>query len=429
MLYLSSAVMRPAAGLAMGAALAVATSSLLAQSAPASPSAFLKWSMSRYAAMPTFQAESSLHVTASGSTSTVSTRTIQMVKPNHFRVVGKNAGATQVSISDGKTFIEYMTGGAFPAKSSSAPGSIADAKSIFLGNPMLTGSLFYQFFGGPDRYESLVNETKIAPAFGSGMTVAGATCKVVKFWAQGTYGSTEVAIGERDGLVHNIVYHCEPLVDQMTKMMRSPEFLAQMKKLNQSADPKALAKLMPTSMKGEETFTNIKCGEPIDASVFAAKVPDGQEVREQGGGPKPPVAFGRPAPAITVKSVDGAASSLTALRGRVVLIDFWATWCPPCRKGLPETQALYDAYGKKGLAVLTISDETKGTVTPYLKSNKLTFPAFLDQGGATNKAYHIEAIPTVAVIDRRGNLSSFFVGLQDKAIILAALKKAGLDVK
>jgi peroxiredoxin len=428
MLRLSCAMMRPAAGLAMGIALAVATPSL-AQSAPTSPSAFLKWSMSIYAAMPTFQAESALQVTASGSTSTVSTRTIHLVNPNHFRVVGKNAAATQVSVSDGKTFLEYMTGGAFPAQSSTAPGSIADVKGIFMGNPMLSGSLSYLFFGGPDRYASLVNEAKIAPAFGSGITVAGTPCKVVKFWAQGTYGSTEVAIGEKDGMVRNIVYHCEPLVDQMAKMMSSPEFLAQMKKANPSLDAAALAKQIPTAMKGEETFTNIKCGEPIDATVFTAKAPEGQDVREQGGAPQPPVALGKPAPEITVKSVDGASTKLASLRGRVVLIDFWATWCPPCRKGLPETQALYNSYGKKGLAVLTISDEPKGTVTPYLKSNKLTFPAFLDQDGATNKAYHIEAIPTVAVIDKSGNLSSFFVGLQDKAVILSALKKAGLDIK
>jgi len=137
-------------------------------------------------------------------------------------------------------------------------------------------------------------------------------------------------------------------------------------------------------------------------------------------------AIGKRAPEISVTGVDGSGTKLSALRGKVVLIDFWATWCPPCRKGLPETQALYKKYGKKGLAVLTITDEPKDTVKPFLKTNELTFPAYLDKSSATNQAYGIQAIPTVAIIDKNGKLSALFVGLQDKSTIIAALKKAGL---
>ncbi len=209
-------------------------------------------------------------------------------------------------------------------------------------------------------------------------------------------------------------------------MMKTPAFQAQIKQLGKGMDAKALAQQFPTSMKGEETFITAVPGRQIDPVVFTAKAPAGQQVQEQGGGRKPPVTLGSPAPEIKVKSLEGASTTLAAFRGRVVLIDFWATWCPPCRKGLPETQELHNTYGKKRLAVITISDEPKATVTPFLKANKLTFPAYLDQSGATNRAYHIEAIPTVAVIDKSGRLSAFFVGLQDKSTIMAALKKAGL---
>ena len=127
--------------------------------------------------------------------------------------------------------------------------------------------------------------------------------------------------------------------------------------------------------------------------------------------------------------MDGVKKKLADFRGKVVLIDFWATWCPPCRKGLPETQKFYTEYGQKGLAVLTVSDETQPTVTAFLKKNNFTFPAYLDPGGATNKAYNIAAIPTVAIIDKNGKLAAYMVGLSPREAILAALKKAGLDAR
>ena len=140
-----------------------------------------------------------------------------------------------------------------------------------------------------------------------------------------------------------------------------------------------------------------------------------------------PVPLGKSAPEITVTGMDGVPKKLNAFRGKVVMLDFWATWCPPCRKGLPETNRFHQEFGSKGLAVLAISDEKKATVAPFLTQNKYAFPTYLDKGDVTNKAYHISGIPTVAIIDKNGNLSSYLVGLSSRETLLAALKKAGLQ--
>ena len=112
----------------------------------------------------------------------------------------------------------------------------------------------------------------------------------------------------------------------------------------------------------------------------------------------------------------------------MVLIDFWATWCPPCRKGLPETQALAKKYGDKGLAVLAISDENAKTVAPFIRTNHYTVPAYLGVGSKVSSAYKIQAIPTVVILDKAGRLVTYMVGLQDPATIKAELKKAGLKL-
>ena len=170
-------------------------------------------------------------------------------------------------------------------------------------------------------------------------------------------------------------------------------------------------------------------------SLFLTTLPNGMKFRDPASKdpdeeePKPPVPLDRQAPNFTVKTLTGKKRSLADFRGKVVLIDFWATWCGPCRIGLPETQRLAKAYKSSGLEVLAISDEDAKTVSPFLKSNHYTFPTYLDAQGKTATAYKIEGIPTTVVIDKRGRLVSYMVGLQDPATIKAALKKAGLNLK
>jgi peroxiredoxin len=412
--------------------------------APGTPTAFLKWSMGRYKALTSFQAECQWSVAYGGPPSGPGrVRTIQYAAPNRYKIVSDNKAGdnkagdfVQTSVSNGKQTVEYSSIADLGAQTYPAPTSLAAAKTMQMMHPMFCGTLLYQFFGGPDNYAALVDAGKGLVRFGPDIALDGVRCKMLRFYAAGPYyGHTEAAIGVRDGLVRRIRYDSEPLM----KMMQSGE----MKQLMQQAmnDPKVKEKLkgqdptklkMPATSQTTELYTHLLVNKPIPASAFDTKLPEGVQATQMPGGSdeqKPPVALGQMAPDFEITSLDGKTAKLSDFRGKVVLLDFWATWCPPCRKSLPETQKLHQQYGEKGLAVLAISDEDSRTVTPFLKENRYTFPTYLDAKSVAGTAYNVSAIPTVAVIDRGGHLASYFVGLQEPETILAALQKAGLETK
>ena len=218
-----------------------------AQQSPATPTALLKWSMSKYAAMPTFQAECKWSQVYPGTQGSEAERTIQYARPNQFKMVTTNTAAhtTQTSVCDGKKMVEYMTSGNAPALSYAAPPSLTEARSMYLQHPMFCGTLLYRFFGGPDKYAALVDATKLAPKFAAPVTLDGQKCQTVTFWVTEMYGTTEVAIGAQDGLVHRIRYNSEPQMEQTKKMIQTPEFLAQMKKAGVNMNAKDLLKTCP----------------------------------------------------------------------------------------------------------------------------------------------------------------------------------------
>ena len=106
--------------------------------------------------------------------------------------------------------------------------------------------------------------------------------------------------------------------------------------------------------------------------------------------------------------------SLGDLRGKVVFLNFWATWCGPCREELPSMEALYGRYKEKGLEILAVNmEEEKMQVLAFMKTNGLSFTAALDIDGITGKAYGIRGIPTSFIIDREGNIIAHLVGSID----------------
>ncbi len=107
------------------------------------------------------------------------------------------------------------------------------------------------------------------------------------------------------------------------------------------------------------------------------------------------------------------------------MIDLWATWCGPCRKGLPETIQLSENGVHEGYRVLAISNEGTDAVTEFLKEEGLqSLPAFIDSTGEVWSRYKVVGIPTTLVIDAEGKLSAYLVGLRPTTEIEAAIRAA-----
>ena len=119
---------------------------------------------------------------------------------------------------------------------------------------------------------------------------------------------------------------------------------------------------------------------------------------------------GEPAPEFALKDLAGNEVRLADQRGQVVLVDFWATTCPPCRKELPHIQRIHEKYQNKGLMVLAIStDSQRDEVRPYVEKNGYTFPV-LFADGKVRISYRISGIPVVYLIDRKGVIRFHQVG-------------------
>lgn len=140
-----------------------------------------------------------------------------------------------------------------------------------------------------------------------------------------------------------------------------------------------------------------------------------------------PIPIGSPAPDFTVVGLpDKKPIKLSSLKGKVVMVDLWATWCPPCRESLPHTEAIYKDLAQKGLVVMATSDEDPATIQSFWKKEGYTMPVF-QYAGEGMSAYKVDAIPTVLIIDKKGNLANYFVGEQPESDLRAALKKAGVE--
>ena len=122
-----------------------------------------------------------------------------------------------------------------------------------------------------------------------------------------------------------------------------------------------------------------------------------------------------PAPELLLTTPTGAPVTLKQFRGRVVLLNFWATWCPPCVKEMPSMEALYRKFKAEGLSVLAISLDVKGAavVVPFLKKYKLTFPVALDPESNSSKVYGASNLPSSFLVDRQGRVIAAALGERD----------------
>jgi peroxiredoxin len=128
----------------------------------------------------------------------------------------------------------------------------------------------------------------------------------------------------------------------------------------------------------------------------------------------------------TLTDLHGNPWTLKGLRGKVVLVNFWATWCPPCRKEMPDLESLYHRFGKKGLVILAISDEDAAKVKPFIAGKNISYPILLDPGRKVNELFQVEGIPKSFLYDRNGKLVAQAIDMRTGKQFLAMLAQAGL---
>ncbi len=118
------------------------------------------------------------------------------------------------------------------------------------------------------------------------------------------------------------------------------------------------------------------------------------------------------APEFTLKDINGNDVSLTDFKGKIVFLNFWATWCPPCKEEIPSLNNLQKKYSKRGLVVIGIaSDRSLKRVRDFIRKNRVQYLILLDNNIEITRKYRVFALPTSFLIDSRGRIVKKFIGV------------------
>ncbi len=120
------------------------------------------------------------------------------------------------------------------------------------------------------------------------------------------------------------------------------------------------------------------------------------------------------APEFTLRDVNGKAVSLSSLKGKVILLNFWATWCPPCKAEMPSMNKLYNEMRAKGLEIVAVSsDNALAPIKEFLAKSRVDFIVLFDENKAVSKAFKVFSMPTTFLIDRNGFIVEKYYGEYD----------------
>jgi cytochrome c biogenesis protein CcmG, thiol:disulfide interchange protein DsbE len=129
-----------------------------------------------------------------------------------------------------------------------------------------------------------------------------------------------------------------------------------------------------------------------------------------------PLTVGMAAPDFSLPDIEGKTVRLSDYRGKVVFVNFWATWCKPCKEEMPSMEILWDNFKSEDFVMLAISMDrvtTKKDIPPFIESMKLTFPILTDSWGQTDKRYKLMGVPETYIIDQNGVLREKVIGPRD----------------
>jgi peroxiredoxin len=133
------------------------------------------------------------------------------------------------------------------------------------------------------------------------------------------------------------------------------------------------------------------------------------------------------APDFSLQDLNGKTVKLADLKGKAVILDFWATWCPPCRAEIPDLDTLYKEYKKKGATIVGVALDEGGktAILAGMKKYKLSldYPILIGTQDISKLYGGIDAIPTTFILDKRGNIVNKYIGLQEKKVFVEDLNK------
>ncbi len=137
--------------------------------------------------------------------------------------------------------------------------------------------------------------------------------------------------------------------------------------------------------------------------------------------------IGFAAPDFDLESLDGGRIKLADLRGKVVMVNLWASWCPPCRAEMPAIQHVYQQYKARGLEVVAVNAtyrDSEAEARSFLTDLGVTFPVALDRDGLTNQRYYVQLLPSTYFIARDGTIGDMlFGGPMTEALIMGKIEK------
>ena len=173
-------------------------------------------------------------------------------------------------------------------------------------------------------------------------------------------------------------------------------------------------------------YTKVELNADLPDELFVFTPTPGSMQVERFQDPRSFDLTGRPAPDFALREMEGPEFTLTGQDGKVVLLDFWATWCMPCRMEMPILQGLHEELASRGLMVVGITRGNTSEIRTFLDAHGITFPVLIDDTSDVTKAYLVNGIPVGVIIDAQGKVSSYFPGLRSEQEWREGLERAGL---
>jgi peroxiredoxin/outer membrane lipoprotein-sorting protein len=331
-----------------------------------------------YRSLSAARFESERFVESLGQLSTRQTTFSKIVisQPNNERVETTLRGEPTVIISDGKTLWYFFPG---PNEYIAAPA----------------GKLPFAY-SGVGYYTRLDKIREPARITGSGR-IADTDCTTVMLGRDGNY-------------THTL------WIDPKTNFVRKDE--------SRVTSPNGDGRYYESSVT---TFSVARAVDNLDATIFSfdpekIHAKDRQKLQKDA----PVTSIGTLAPDFTLRNLDGKEVHLSDLRGKVVVLDFWATWCPVCRSNMPVIELLHRQFKNKGLVVLGINDEEPGLQSAFLSRFGYSFSSLVDPEKKIGDLYNVGGIPVAVIIDRDGKIRSHVVGDSSYEALWADLHRLGV---